>query len=105
MAKNKIFSNQISSAQGYKVPFVVAKEQLITPSDTEPLVGDFLGCNLYVNVNAATYGKGVNVTMSLIDSPDVFITRNLAHGYHPICVFQIKETGTDIASASFIGQI
>lgn len=88
-----------------QVSFVVRREMLITPSDTDPLPSDFLGANLYVSIENAESYLPVSVTLSLVDSPTTFIQRKLSNGYHPLRVYQIKATGTVTSNVKYIAQL
>lgn len=85
--------------------YISSKETLIIPSDTNSLKSNWLGCNLFVDIQDETKRpNGVQVTLSLLNSRDTFITRYLSHGYHPIALYQIKDTDTDTTDVQYIAQ-
>ena len=103
--KTALKTNSIPDIEGNQVSFVVRKEMLITPSDTNPLPENFIGANLYISIENTEPYIPVDVTLSLVDSPTVFIQRKLSAGYHPLRVHQIKATGTTTASVKYIAQL
>jgi len=98
-------ANSIPDIEGNQVSFVARKEMVITPSDTNPLPSNFIGANLFVSIENDEPYLPVDVTLSLIDSPTVFIQRKLSAGYHPLRIHQIKATGTTTVNVKYIVQL
>jgi len=91
---------------GETVNAQVSAEIELTPSDTDPIPYDWQGCGLFVNItDESKRVVGVQVSLSLVQTPETFITRYLSHGYHPIKVYQLKATDTDVTGVSYIGQL
>src|SRR5690554_6344636 len=101
----KLNRNQgVSDTFDNQVPLVASHEYLAIPSDTDALPVDERGGMLYVSIENGDPFTPVDCTLSLLESPDVFIQRKLSHGYHPLRVYHIKVTGTDTTDVKYIIQ-
>lgn len=85
-------STRIKTGLGNTASLVVTAEFEIVPDDNQPILHE--GAMLFVS--AQDPDIPVRVNLSLVDTPDTFIERWLLPGYHPIQVYQVKETGTDL---------